>query len=93
MPKLSLYRPEKGNDFHFLDRTILEQFQIGGVDIFVHRYLGPVDPAAGEASPGLPNNTNPIPELGIQDLIFMENRGIITRAEGQNEEIKIIIQY
>jgi len=74
MPKLSLYRPEKGNDFHFLDRTILEQFQVGGVDIFVHRYLGPVDPAEGEATPGLPNNTNPIPELGIQDLIFMENR-------------------
>lgn len=74
MPKLSLYRPEKGNDFHFLDRTILEQFQVGGVDVYIHRYLGPVDPAAGEATPGVPNNTNPIPELGIQDLIFMENR-------------------
>ena len=36
--------------------------------------MGPVDPLAGESTPGVPNNTNPIPELGIQDLIFMENR-------------------
>lgn len=74
MPRLSLYRPEKGNDFRFLDRAIFEQFQIGGVDVFVHRYLGPVDPAEGEASPSTPNNTNSIPELGIQDLLLMENR-------------------
>ena len=47
---------------------------MGGTDVFVHRYLGPVDPAEGESSPGLPMNTNLIPELGIQDLIFMENR-------------------
>jgi hypothetical protein len=47
---------------------------VGGTDVFVHRYLGPVDPAAGESSPSLPMNTNPISELGIQDLIFMENR-------------------
>lgn len=36
--------------------------------------MGPVDPLAGESTPSVPNNTNPIPELGIQDLIFMENR-------------------
>jgi hypothetical protein len=74
MPRLSLYRPEKGNDFRFLDRIINEQFQVGGTDIFVHKYLGPVNPTAENSSPSLPTNTNPIPELGIQDLIFMENR-------------------
>ena len=74
MPRLSLYRPEKGNDFRFLDRVINEEFQVGGTDILIHKYLGPVDPAAGSSSPATPNNTNPIPELGIQDLIFMENR-------------------
>lgn len=36
--------------------------------------MGPVDPADGESTPAVPVNTNPIPELGIQDLIFMENR-------------------
>lgn len=74
MPRLSLYRPEKGNDFRFLDRVINEEFQVGGTDIFVHKYLGPVDPAAGTASPSTPVNSNPIPELGIQDVIFLENR-------------------
>ncbi len=74
MPRLSLYRPEKGNDFKFLDRSIFEQFQVGGTDVFVHKYLGPVNPQEGEATPGVPTNTNPISELGIQDLIFLENR-------------------
>lgn len=72
MPRLSLYQPEKGNNFKFLDRAILEQFQIGGTDIFVHKYIGPVID---------PNNTNVqsqqsslFSELGIQDVILMENR-------------------
>lgn len=74
MPRLSLYRPEKGNDFRFLDRVINEQFQVGGTDVYLHKYLGPVDPEQGASTPTTPNNTNPIPELGIQDLLFMENR-------------------
>jgi len=74
MPRLSLYKPEKGADFRFLDRVINEQFQVGGTDIYIHKYLGPVDPLAGESSPSIPVNTNPIPELGIQDVLFMENR-------------------
>jgi hypothetical protein len=51
MPRLSLYRPEKGNDFKFLDRVINEEFQVGGTDIYVHKYLGTVTPAAGTATP------------------------------------------
>lgn len=74
MPRLSLYRPEKGNDFRLLDRVINEQFQVGGTDIVVHKYLGPQDPDAADASPTTPVNGNPIPELGIQDVLFMENR-------------------
>ena len=74
MPRLSLYRPEKGNDFKFLDRVINEQFQVGGTDVFVHKYLGTVDPLPGQATPSTPNNSNPIAELGIQDVLLMENR-------------------
>ncbi len=74
MPRLSLYRPEKGNDFRMLDRVINEQFQVGGTDIVIHKYLGPADPAEGESTPTTPVNSNPIPELGIQDVLFMENR-------------------
>jgi len=75
MPRLSLYKPEKGADFKFLDRVINEQFQVGGTDVFVHKYLGPVNPAEGEASPSTPVNSNSVAgELGIQDLLLLENR-------------------
>lgn len=75
MPRLSLYKPEKGPDFKFLDRVINEQFQVGGTDIFVHKYIGTAEPAEGESTPTTPNTSGlNIPELGIQDVLFMENR-------------------
>ena len=75
MPRLSLYRPEKGNDFRFLDRTINEEFQVGGTDVFIHKYLGPVSPGEGESTPTTPNTSGyAIPELGIQDVLLLENR-------------------
>jgi len=74
MPRLSLYRPEKGNDFKFFDRLINEQFQVGGTDIYIHKYAGPVAPETGESTPSQPTNTNYDPTLGIQDLLLMENR-------------------
>lgn len=75
MPRLSLYKPEKGPDFKFLDRVINEQFQVGGTDIYVHKYIGTGAPAEGESTPTTPNNSGlNIPELGIQDVLLMENR-------------------
>ena len=73
MPRLSMYRPEKGNDFRMLDRNIAEQFQVGGTDVYVHKYVGPVDPVSGEATPATPN-ASAAGVLGIQDVLFMENR-------------------
>ena len=43
MPRLSLYRPEKGNDYKFIDKTAWEMFQVGGTDVLVHKYIGPGD--------------------------------------------------
>ena len=55
MPRLSLYKPEKGNDYKFFDRNIKEQFSVGGTDIYLHKYIGPYDQGAtnkdGAASP------------------------------------------
>ena len=89
MPRLSLYKPYKGNDFKFMDRNIREQFDIGGVGVHVHKYLGP-KPVNNSSDPSEPNygsgyeqdhlfgeETNPsgnIDETKIQDLLFMENR-------------------
>ena len=76
MPRLSLYKPEKGNDFKFLDRVINEEFQVGGTDIFVHKYMGPVmTDNTGTNTPGTVGQTNSfMDELSIQDVILMENR-------------------
>jgi len=47
MPRLSLYKPEKGKDYEFIDNRIYEMFTVGGTDIFVHKYLGHPDLASG----------------------------------------------
>lgn len=65
MPRLSLYRPEKSKDYKFIDRTIYEAFQVGGVDVHVHKYIGPVDPSDPSKALG---------ETTIQDVVFLENR-------------------
>jgi hypothetical protein len=73
MPRLSLYKPERGNDYEFLDRQIEEMFTIGGTDINIHKYLGPENPADGDASAVNPQY-DVVKETNIQDLLFLENR-------------------
>ena len=76
MPKLSLWRPNRTNDYQYLDKTIEERFTVGGLDVFVHKYMGPIvdtsnDPGNGNATLPQYNNTNP---LFIEDLLLLENR-------------------
>lgn len=78
MPRLSLYRPVRTNDYRFLDRTISEMYTVGGVDIYVHKYLGPETNAgdsveSGNYDPTQPNFTSQNP-LFIQDVFLGENR-------------------
>jgi hypothetical protein len=72
MPKLSLYRPNKQNDYRFMDRTISEQMTVGGTDLYVHKYLGPTDqgPSADYTQPEYATES----PTNIQDLLFLENR-------------------
>ena len=75
MPRLSLYRPNRTNDYQFLDRTISEMYTVGGLDIFCHKYLGPqgagTDNGNNDATIPNYNSTNP---LFIEDLLLLENR-------------------
>ena len=73
MPRLSLYKPEKGNDYTFLDKTVVEMFTVGGTDVFVHKYLGPRNPDEG-APPDQPHYPGGVKETNIQDMLFLENR-------------------
>ena len=72
MPKLSLYRSNKQNDYRFLDRTISEMLTVGGTDLYIHKYLGPTNQGASvDYTQPEYSTLNP---TNIQDLLFLENR-------------------
>jgi len=73
MPRLSLYRPNRTNDYQFIDRTVKEMYTVGGLDIYVHKYLGPKTGDLGDNDATLPvyDTQNP---LFIEDLLLGENR-------------------
>lgn len=73
MPRLSLYRPNKTNDYEFLDRIVYEQFSVGGTDINIHKYLGPQNTSEANATADQPHY-DVVQETNIQDLLFLENR-------------------
>ena len=72
MPRLSLWRPNKTNDYNFFDRTISEQFTAGSTDLYVHKYLGPTNqgPSIDYTQP----EYDVLAPTNIQDLLFLENR-------------------
>ena len=78
MPRLSLYRPNRTRDYQFLDRTISEMYTVGGLDIFLHKYMGPQTGGEDSAFSGNADATQPIYDalspLNIQDLLLLENR-------------------
>lgn len=78
MPRLSLYRPNRTRDYQFLDRTISEMYTVGGMDIFLHKYMGPQTGGQDSALSGNGDATQPIYDelnpLNIQDLLLLENR-------------------
>jgi hypothetical protein len=80
MPRLSLYRPNRQNDYKFIDRTVAEMYQVGGVDMYLHKYLGPTphgDDSSSETG-GTQDATQPaystVNPLFIEDLFLLENR-------------------
>lgn len=72
MPRLSLYRSNKQNDYRFLDRSISEMLTVGGTDLYIHKYLGPTNQGASvDYTQPEYSTLNP---TNIQDLLFLENR-------------------
>jgi hypothetical protein len=78
MPRLSLFRPNRTRDYQFLDRTISEMYTVGGLDIYIHKYMGPQAGGNDSALSGNFDATQPTYEavdvLNIQDLLLLENR-------------------
>tara|TARA_R110000764_G_C10986378_1_gene380859 strand:- start:25 stop:1167 length:1143 start_codon:yes stop_codon:yes gene_type:complete len=73
MPRLSLYKPQKGNDYNFIDKQILEMFTVGGTDLHLHKYLGAENPSEEDATADQPRY-DAVKETNIQDMLFLENR-------------------
>jgi hypothetical protein len=72
MPRLSLWRENKTNDYKFIDRRISEMFTIGGTGILLHKYIGPDLGNSTGGNPTLPTGAQS--PLSIQDVLFIENR-------------------
>ena len=64
MSRISLWSPNKGNDFNFTDRVVGENFRIAGDGILVHEYIGPTTDANGSTETTLTT---------IQDVLFLAN--------------------
>ena len=64
MSKISLWKPQKGNDFNFADRIIGENFRIAGDCVLIHEYTGPTTDANGNTDTSLTT---------IQDVLFLTN--------------------
>jgi hypothetical protein len=71
MPRISLWRENRSNDYKFFNDRAREQFTIGGTGINVHKYLGSEN---GDGTSPIEPNYNTQSELNIQDLLFLENR-------------------
>jgi len=72
MPRLSLWRPNKQNDYRFLDRIVSEQLTVGGTDLYIHKYAG-ISNQGPSNDATQPQYLEPNPTQ-IQDLLFLENR-------------------
>lgn len=72
MPRISLWKPDKGNDYKLIDRVVKEHLYAGGTGVFVHKYLGP-HVNTDSISHDQPKNSTVGP-ANIQDLLFLENR-------------------
>ena len=74
---LSMYKESRKDDYFYLDNVISEQYTVGGLDIYIHKYLGPMtkgedsqDADYDATQPGR-DTTEP---LFIEDLFLLENR-------------------
>ena len=72
MPRLSLYKPTKENDYRYIDRIVSEQLTVGATDLYIHKYIGIAD-TGPSVDYTQPQYITPDPTQ-IQDLLFLENR-------------------
>lgn len=74
MPKLSLWKNgDHSADYRFIDKQIRGMLTAGGTGCYIHKYLGPQNPAEPTNNPSQPTYGS-LTETNIQDMLFLENR-------------------
>jgi len=73
MPRISLWNPNKANDYTFIDRIVGEHIYAGGTGVHIHKYLG-IHETPNDGDPTRPSSSANDSEVFIQDLLFLENR-------------------
>lgn len=77
MVKLSLWRGlgTKTLDYKFTDKIIAQQYQVGGVEFYLHKYLGPnPNVAPTDTTVNFDTTGGDASDLTIQDVLNMEIR-------------------
>jgi hypothetical protein len=72
MPRLSLWKPNKSEDYYWIDRQIAEMYQVGGTGVGLHKYLGPINQSNTGDTTQPSYTTDSV--TNIQDILFLENR-------------------
>jgi len=73
MPKISLWKPEQGNDYNYIDRVAKEYLNLGGTGVYVHKYIGPTEQTGDDNKSNVGDGIT-TDELTIGDVLFLENR-------------------
>jgi hypothetical protein len=75
MNRMNFWDFRKNDDYMFIDNSIREYFDIGGVSVFLHKYLGPIDQIDTD-DPSMPSAAQSQLQgpSQIEDLFFQENR-------------------
>jgi len=82
MTRFSLWKTNKGKNYHFLDHHSRQLIDIAGTMIYLHKYKGPkivqkhdeINPQKDETLGHIFNNNEETNELDIQDLFYLETR-------------------
>ena len=73
MPRISLWKPEQGADYNYIDRIAKEYLNLGGTGVYVHKYIGPTE-QTGDDNKSTAGDGITTDELTIGDVLFLENR-------------------
>jgi len=101
MPKLSLY--QQGAciaDYQYIDNVVAEMYSVGGLDIFIHKYLGPTastphsadsttcttDNTMLTADGGLIQTDATQPSYSTEDPLFIEDLFLLENRNRSYEE-------